>query len=160
MRLRSGLIGLMVWQVLSFATGWVGSRFMPDEWYVALVKPSWTPPGAVFAPVWTLLYLLMALAAWLVWLRAGIVRAGAALSLFVAQLVLNALWSYLFFGLHQVGMALVDVVVLWFMILVVLVLFWKIDRRAGAIMVPYLVWVGFASCLNFAIWRLNQTAPV
>ena len=97
----------------------------------------------------------MGVAAWLVWRRVGFSGAGAALLLFVVQLVLNALWSYLFFGLHRPDIAFVDIVALWVVILVVVVLFWREDRLAGGLMVPYLVWVGFASYLNFVLWRLN-----
>jgi tryptophan-rich sensory protein len=129
---------------------------MPGAWYDALAKPAWTPPNAVFAPVWTILYVLMAVAAWLVWRRAGFMRAGVALSLFIAQLVLNALWSYLFFGAHRADLAFFEIVVLWAVILVVAVLFWREVRAAGVLMLPYLAWVGFAACLNFALWQLNQ----
>jgi len=148
-------LGLVGWLLLSFAAGWIGSRFTPGAWYAALAKPAWNPPAAVFAPVWSALYLLMGLAAWLVWRRAGFAGARLALVLFIVQLGLNALWSYLFFGLHRPGLAFWDVVALWAGILVVTVLFWRVDWRAGALMVPYVAWVGFASCLNFALWRLN-----
>lgn len=151
----SGLIG---WVLISFAAGAIGSQYTPGSWYAALAKPVWTPPGAVFAPVWTMLYLMMGVAAWLVWRRRGVAGAGAALAAFLAQLILNALWSYLFFGLHRIGLAMIDIAALWALILVIAVLFWREDRRAGALMVPYLAWVGFAACLNFAIWRLNAGA--
>jgi tryptophan-rich sensory protein len=133
---------------------------MPGEWYASLAKPPWTPPSAVFAPVWTVLYVLMGVAAWVVWRRAGFSGAAPALALFVIQLALNALWSYVFFGLHRVDIALVDIAALWLVILIVLVLFWREDWRAGALLIPYLVWVGFASCLNFALWRLNPGPAV
>lgn len=147
--------GLMGWLVVSFAAAAAGSRFLPGAWYATLTKPAWNPPAAVFAPVWTVLYASMGVAAWLVWRRAGFVGARAALAAFGVQLVLNALWSYLFFGLHRPGVALADIGALWIVILVVAVLFWRVDWRAGALMVPYLAWVGFASCLNFVLWRLN-----
>ena len=149
-------IGLVGWLVVTFAAGWIGSRFMPDAWYASLVKPSWNPPNAIFGPVWSVLYVLMGVAAWLVWRRAGFSDAGAALIVFVVQLVLNALWSYLFFGLHRPDMAFFDIVALWAVILVVVVLFWREDRLAGGLMVPYAVWVTFASYLNFVLWRLNR----
>lgn len=149
------ILGLVGWLVVVFAAAGVGSRFLPGAWYASLVKPSWTPPNAVFAPVWTVLYAAMGVAAWLVWRRAGFGGAGSALALFAVQLVLNALWSYLFFGLHRVGFALLDIVVLWIAILAVTVLFWRVDRRAGLLLVPYLAWVGYASALNLALWRLN-----
>ena len=149
------LFGLVGWLVVSFAAAAVGSRYMPGTWYASLAKPAWNPPAAVFAPVWTVLYASMGAAAWLVWRRAGFTGAGVALASFGAQLILNALWSYLFFGLHRPDIAFLDIVALWVMILVVVVSFWRVDWRAGALMVPYLVWVGFAACLNFALWRLN-----
>ena len=157
MMMTSGksVLGLLGWLVVCFAAAAVGSRFLPGAWYATLTKPAWNPPSSVFAPVWTVLYTAMGVAAWLVWRRAGFAGASAALALFGTQLVLNALWSYLFFGLHRPGAAFADIVALWVVILVVAVLFWRVDWRAGALMAPYLVWVGFASCLNFALWRLN-----
>jgi tryptophan-rich sensory protein len=155
LRTSKSTLGLIGWLLVTFAAAWIGSRFLPGEWYASLAKPAWTPPNAVFAPVWTVLYVLMAVAAWLVWRRAGFSRAGTALVLFVVQLCLNALWSYSFFGLERVDIAFVDIVALWVLILVVIVLFWRVDRRAGALMVPYLLWVGFASYLNLELWRLN-----
>ncbi len=148
-------LGLVGWLVVTFAAAGVGARFMPGPWYDALVKPAWTPPGAVFGPVWTALYTMMAMAAWAVWRQAGFGGAGTALALYVGQLVLNAAWTFLFFGLHRVGLALVDIVALWFLILAVTVLFWRQVRWAGWLMLPYLVWVGFATALNAALWRLN-----
>jgi benzodiazapine receptor len=160
METARSMLGLVGWLVVSFAAGLIGSRFMPGAWYASLAKPAWTPPDAVFAPVWTVLYLLMGVAAWLVWRRAGFAGAGAALVLFVGQLVLNALWSYLFFGLHRIDLALIDIVALWVTILVVTVLFWREDWHAGALMTPYLLWVGFAACLNFTLWRLNSGSAI
>ena len=144
MEMRNSLLGLILWLVTSLAAGWIGSRFMPGAWYVALAKPSWTPPSAVFGPVWSALYVLMGVAAWLVWRRAGFAEAPVALGLFIAQLVLNALWSYLFFGLHQPGVAFIDIVVLWLVILGTVIGFWRV-----------LCWVSFASALNLQLWRLN-----
>jgi tryptophan-rich sensory protein len=148
-------LGLVLWIVASMAAGWVGSRFMPGEWYAALAKPSWNPPGAVFAPVWSTLYILMGVAAWLVWRKAGFAGAPVALGLFVFQLVLNALWSYLFFGAHRPDLAFVDIVVLWLAILVTTIGFWRVSVPGGVLLLPYLFWVGFASALNLQLWRLN-----
>ncbi len=156
MKTPGNLLGLAAWLAASLAAGWVGSRFLPGAWYEALAKPAWTPPNGVFAPVWTALYLLMGTAAWLVWRRAGFAGASAALALFVAQLALNALWSYLFFGAHRIGAALIEVLVLWAVILIVAVLFWRQTRIAGLLMLPYLIWTGFASALNLALWRMNR----
>jgi tryptophan-rich sensory protein len=149
------MLGLIIWVVASLAAGWIGSQFMPGEWYANLVKPAWTPPAAVFAPVWTVLYILMGVAAWLVWRKAGFAEAKAPLVLFIVQLALNALWSYLFFGAQSPMLAFFEIVVLWILILLVMVAFWRIMPQAGALLLPYLCWVGFASVLNFQLWRLN-----
>jgi tryptophan-rich sensory protein len=153
-------IGLAGWLLVSFAAAWIGSRYMPGPWYESLAKPAWIPPNDVFAPVWTVLYVLMGVAAWLVWKRAGFKGAGVALTLFVVQLVLNALWSYVFFGLHRISAAFVDIAILWVAILAVTVLFWRIVRLAGVLMFPYLAWVGFASVLNFVLWHMNRGSGV
>ncbi|MFO7767526.1 MAG: TspO/MBR family protein [bacterium] len=134
--------------------GWFTSMGMP-EWYASLQKPSWNPPSWVFAPVWTTLYVMMALAAWLVWKEAGFSGAAAALSLFFVQLLLNLAWSGLFFGLQSPGWAMIELVVLWAAILVATVLFFRHSAAAGALLVPYLLWVTFAGFLNAAIVRLN-----
>ena len=155
MEITKSILGLLGWLGVTFAAAWAGSRFMPGAWYAALAKPAWNPPNAIFAPVWSVLYGLMAVAAWLVWRRAGFSGAGAALGLFAVQLILNALWSYLFFGRHQPGLAFGDIVVLWVAILSVVLLFWRVDQVAGALLLPYLAWVGFAAYLNFTLWRLN-----
>ena len=155
MEITKSILGLLGWLGVTFAAAWAGSRFMPGAWYAALAKPAWNPPNAIFAPVWSVLYGLMAVAAWLVWRRAGFSGAGAALGLFAVQLILNALWSYLFFGRHQPGLAFGDIVVLWVAILSVVLLFLRVDRVAGALLLPYLAWVSFAAYLNFTLWRLN-----
>ncbi len=141
---------------MPLAAGFIGSRFMPGDWYLSLAKPSWTPPGWIFGPVWTLLYILMGISAWLVWKEAGIWSAKLPLALFIMQLVLNALWSWLFFGLNKPGLALIDIVVLWTGILAVMLLFWQIRPLAGALFAPYLAWVTFAAALNLAIWLMNR----
>lgn len=160
MKASTNVLGLAGWLLLSFAAAAIGSRFMPGAWYASLAKPAWNPPAAVFAPVWTALYTMMGVAAWLVWRRAGFAGASVALGLFVFQLALNALWSYLFFGAHRPDLAFYEIVVLWLAILGVMLLFWRVDWRAGALLAPYLLWVGFASFLNFTLWRLNGGRPV
>ncbi len=142
--------------LVALAAGWIGSIFVPGEWYASLTKPTWNPPSAVFAPVWTVLYVLMGVAAWLVWREAGFSGARVALSLFVFQLVLNTLWSYLFFGLKNPMVAFLEIVVLWLAIVATVVGFWRVRTGAGALLVPYLCWVSFASVLNYTIWRLNM----
>lgn len=148
-------LGLAGWLAVTFLAAAIGSRFMPGAWYAALEKPSWTPPNAVFGPVWTVLYLLMAIAAWLVWQRAGWSGARTALALYLVQLAVNAAWSWLFFGRHDVALALADIIVLWLLILATLVLFWRVHRAAGLLLVPYLLWVSYASTLNYGILQLN-----
>lgn len=147
--------GLVLWVVVALGAGWFGSNFTPGEWYASLTKPAWNPPSSVFGPVWTVLYVLMGVAAWMVWRKAGFSGARVALSLFFVQLILNALWSYLFFGLERPLAAFVEIIVLWVAILATLVGFWRIRPSAGALLVPYLCWVSFAAALNFQLWRLN-----
>jgi benzodiazapine receptor len=133
-----------------FTSGSVG------DWYLTLQKPSWTPPSWLFGPVWTILYLMMAIAAWLIWRKWGLDKVGGALGLFAFQLALNAAWSPLFFGLKNPLAGLLDIIPLWVAILVTLLSFWKISPVAGLLMVPYWLWVTFAAGLNFAIWKLNR----
>jgi benzodiazapine receptor len=148
-------IGLGLWLAVTFAAAWIGSRFQPGDWYGGLVKPGLTPPGWVFGLVWTLLYAMMAVAAWLVWRRHGLTDAIAPLGFFLGQLALNALWSYVFFGLQHPGLALVDIVGLWLAILATLIAFRRFYPPAGLLLLPYLLWVSFATYLNFQFWRLN-----
>lgn len=119
------------------------------------MRPDWAPPGSVFGPVWTVLYVLMGIAAWLVWRVAGFRAARPALTLFVLQLALNALWSWLFFSWHRGDIAFAEVVLLWAFIAATMIAFWRIRPLAGALLVPYLLWVTFATVLNYALWRLN-----
>ena len=125
------------------------------DWYAALEKPAFNPPDWVFAPVWTVLYLMMAVAGWRVWRRAGFRGARIALALFAAQLALNLAWSLLFFGLRRIDLALVEIVVLLAVILSTTVVFWRIDRLAGWLFVPYAAWVAYAVVLNGSLWELN-----
>jgi translocator protein len=134
--------------------GWFTSMGMP-EWYAGLEKPSWNPPSWVFGPAWTTLYIMMAVAAWLVWKQAGFAGAPAAMALFFTQLALNLAWSGVFFALQRPGWALVELSMLWIAILATTALFFRHSTAAGALMVPYLAWVTFAGTLNAAIVRLN-----
>ena len=150
------ILGAIGWLALTAGAAWLGSRFLPDEWYKNLKKPVWNPPNKIFAPVWSVLYLFMAAAAWLVWRRYGFDLALFPLILFMAQLVLNAAWTWTFFGLHRPGTALTDIVILWVFILITLTLFWQFEPIAGALLIPYLAWVSFATYLNLTIWRMNR----
>lgn len=143
---------------LCLGAGAVGSWFtMPalDVWYAALRKPSWNPPNWVFAPVWTALYLTMAVAAWMVWRRAGVGTARTALILFAVQLILNVAWSALFFALRSPALGVAGIVALWAALVATIVSFGRISAGAAWLMIPYLVWVTFAGALNVAVWRLN-----
>ena len=151
-------VGLGVSLVICFGAAGLGSALTTPSisgWYSALRKPSWTPPNWLFGPVWSALYLAMAIAAWLVWRRAGVSSAKIALTLFVLQLVLNVGWSAIFFTLHTPGFAFAEIVLLWLLILATAASFWPVSQAAGWLMVPYLCWVGFAAALNYAVWRLN-----
>jgi tryptophan-rich sensory protein len=128
----------------------------PGGWYAGLSKPAWNPPAWLFGPAWTVLYALMAIAAWLVWRQGGWSANRWALGLFAAQLVLNLIWSPLFFGMHRMGWALIDSGLMAILIAATMVAFWRVSPAAGALMVPYLVWVCFATFLNFTIWNLNR----
>jgi translocator protein len=123
-----------------------------DTWYAKLTKPSFNPPNAVFGPVWTVLYALMAIAAWQVWKAPSSRLRRAGLIWYWIQLALNFLWSVLFFKIHRVDLALAEIVVLWAAILVTMILFFSVRKLAGWMFVPYLAWVSFASVLNFLIW--------
>lgn len=147
--------GLAVSLLLVAAVAFFSGRSGPSDWYQQLAKPSWTPPNTVFAPVWTLLYILMAVAAWLVWKRAGFAGAAWPLGLYLVQLALNGGWSWLFFGRHEIGFALLDLAALWTVLLATTILFWRVQLVAGALLLPYLAWVSFAGALNLSLWRLN-----
>jgi len=154
LRLSLGLVG---WFIVSFAASAVGAvaSIQAKSFYGQLVQPEWAPPSYVFGPVWTVLYALMAIAAWLVWRSGGFHTNRVALSLFMVQLALNALWSWLFFAWQRGALAFVDIVLLWVLIVVTLVSFWRVRPLAGALLIPYLLWVTFAAALNYSLWQLN-----
>jgi translocator protein len=136
--------------------GGVGNLFQPGEWYAQLDKPAWNPPSWLFGPVWTLLYVLMGTAAWLVQDRHGFRGpARTALVLFAVHLLVNAGWSAMFFGLQDPGLAFGWILLLWAMIVTLIVLFWRLRPVAGMLLLPYLAWVSFAAVLNYSIWQLN-----
>ncbi|MGB9005803.1 MAG: TspO/MBR family protein [Candidatus Aminicenantales bacterium] len=155
----SDVLKLVLSIVICQGAGFLGSLATTPSiatWYKTIAKPSFNPPNAIFGPVWIALYLLMAVALFLVWKR-GVATAGvkSAMVLFFIQLILNTLWSVLFFGLHQPMWAFFEILVLWLFILLTLIAFWRIALPAGLLLIPYILWVSFASALNFAIWRLN-----
>jgi tryptophan-rich sensory protein len=142
---------------ICLAGGFVGSVWTTPAlhpWYASLAKPVWTPPNWLFGPVWTAIYLMMAISAWLVWRRAGL--ASIAMLCFGIQFGLNIAWSGIFFRLRSPGAGFAEIVLLWLSIAATLFEFWRIVPVAGWLLVPYLIWVSYASALNFAIWRLNS----
>jgi tryptophan-rich sensory protein len=150
-------LGLVGWLLLAFTAAAIGAAASINarEFYGQLVRPRWAPPDSVFGPVWTLLYTLMGVSAWLVWKDHRVDAPKAALSMFVVQLAASALWSWLFFAWRLGALAFAEILVLWAMILCTVVLFWARSRVAGALLLPYLAWVSFATALCFATWRLN-----
>ena len=152
-------LGLAGWLLVSFVVGGIGSVASIDAagFYGQLTQPSWAPPAWLFGPVWTVLFVLMAVSAWLVWRKHGGRGADVALKLFAAQLVANALWTWLFFAWQQGGLALAEIAILWLLILATMLAFWRLHRLAALLLLPYLAWVSFAAALNLALWRLNPT---
>jgi benzodiazapine receptor len=151
-------IGFAAWLALCIATSAVGAFASKDAgaFYDALTRPGWAPPGWLFGPVWSVLFLVMAVAVWLVWRVRHVNQSrSVAIALFVAQLIANALWSWLFFAWHLGGAAFAEVLVLWLLIAGTGVAFWRIKPLAGLLLVPYLLWVTFASALNWALWQAN-----
>ncbi len=153
-------VALAGWLALSVATGAVGAIASVNaaEFYAALEKPAWAPPSGVFGPVWTLLYIAMGVAAWLVWRERGWARARGALGVFVLQLPVNALWSWLFFAWHRGAAAFADIVVLWMLIVAMILAFARIRAAAAWLLAPYLAWVSFAGFLCYSIWQRNPGA--
>lgn len=152
-------IGLAAWLVLTFSAAAIGAfaSAQAGSFYMQLMRPTWAPPAWLFGPVWTLLYLLMAVAAWLVWRAHGWRGAGAALGLFVVQLGANALWTWLFFVWHQGAWAFAEILLLWGLIVGTIMAFWRHQPIAAALLLPYLAWVSFACALTWAMWTLNPS---
>jgi translocator protein len=155
---RGSWISLVPFVVVCFTAAAIGALFTNtsvNTWYAQLRRPEWTPPNWIFGPVWTTLYLMMAFSAWLVWRSSTWSESAAALTLFCVQLILNSLWSVIFFGLRRVGAAFGEVLILWMMIVATAVAFLPFSLLAAWLLFPYLAWVGFASYLNFRIWQMN-----
>ena len=157
--MKRSILGLLSWIAIVAVVAAFGAFASRDAagFYASLSKPEWAPPAGVFGPVWTTLYVLMAVAAWRVWRREGFEGARAALTIFVVQLLLNGAWSWLFFAMHKGLASFIDIVVLWPCIAATTLLFWRRDRLAGLMLLPYLAWVGFALFLNLSVWQRNPS---
>ena len=151
------LFGLLGWLAVTFAAAALGgfASATAGDFYQQLARPAWAPPAWLFAPAWTLLYILMGVAAWLIWRERGVRRVRTALLLFLVQLAVNALWTWLFFVWRLGALALVEILLLWVLILCTVVAFWRVRPVAGALLLPYLAWVAFASALTYAVWQRN-----
>jgi len=151
------VIGLLGWLLLSFAAAAIGAIASAGAgaFYEQLLRPGWAPPASLFAPVWTVLYILMGVSAWLIWREFGFKEGKSALALFSIQLCANALWSWVFFVWHQGALAFAEVILLWCLIVATVRSFRRLNTAAAALLLPYLGWVTFASALTFAEWRLN-----
>lgn len=148
------IIAIVITELAGVIGGLFTAQAIPD-WYVTLAKPEWTPPNWLFGPVWIVLYALMGVAAFLVWKKRNVKPVGIALGVFAAQLALNLAWSLIFFGWRNPGLAFVEIVVLWLAIVWTAATFYKVSKPAAWLLLPYLLWVSFAACLNYAIWMLN-----
>lgn len=151
------ILGLAAWLVVTFAAAAIGgfASASAGNFYQELVRPSWAPPGWLFAPTWTALYVLMGIAVWLVWRARPWRDSLSALVLFLMQLALNALWTWLFFVWRMGAAAFIEIVILWVLIACTIVAFWRVRPIAGYLLIPYLLWVNFAAALTWAVWRSN-----
>ena len=152
----SGIIKLITSITICLAAGVLGSIFTTPAiptWYETLIKPSFAPPNWVFAPIWTSLFIMMGISFFIIWQMGS--SNGRALYIFSIQLILNVLWSAIFFGLRSPLAGLIEICILWILILLTIMEFMKISRTAGLLLIPYILWVSFAAVINFFIWRLN-----
>ena len=149
------VVGLIGWLALSFAAAGTANFVSIDGWFAGLNRPVWNPPSWLFGPVWTVLYAMMAVAAWLVWREGEWNKRRWALGMFFVQWLFNALWTPVFFGAHCIGLAFLNIALLWCALAATIMLFWRMNAKAGMLLLPYLAWVSFALALNLAIWRVN-----
>lgn len=151
------LLGLALWLAVCFAAAGIGAAasIRAASFYGGITQPSWKPPASVFGPVWTVLYAMMGISAWLVWRSGGLRANRRSLGTFLVQLGVNGLWSWLFFSWHRGALAFADIVLLWVLVLATLAGFWRVQKIAGALLIPYLLWVTFAGALNYFVWQLN-----
>lgn len=138
-----------------FSAALPGAYFRPGAWYEGIAKPSWRPPNWVFGPAWAVLFTTIAISGWMIWRKSGEADVTLAFVIFGIQLLLNAAWSWFYFGLRRIDLAMIEISLLWVSILATILVFYPIDPNAGLLLIPYLGWVSFASLLNFSTWRLN-----
>jgi len=155
--MRKEVPGLLGWLAVSFAAAALGgfASAGAGDFYQQLVRPAWAPPGWLFAPAWTVLYLLMGVASWLIWRERNARKVKTALALFLVQLAVNALWTWLFFVWRLGALAFAEILVLWVLILCTVLAFWRVRLIAGVLLIPYLAWVAYASLLTYAVWQRN-----
>jgi benzodiazapine receptor len=151
----ASLVGLAGFILLVVIVAGAGAIFEPGAWYDTLAKPVWTPPNWLFPIAWTILYLMIAVAGWLVWREVGFAAAALGFVFYFLQLVLNAAWSWLFFGMHRMDLGLADVAGMWLAIAATIVTFYAVRPGAAWLLAPYLVWVSYAAALNLTLWRMN-----
>jgi tryptophan-rich sensory protein len=149
------VISILICVGIGAIAGFVTAGESSSDWYMNLQKPSFQPPSWLFSPVWTFLYIMMGIALWMVWKKPNSRERNIAITIFFAQLLFNFLWSIIFFNWHGVGMALIDILVLWVLILSTIFSFGKLSKTAAWLLVPYISWVTFATILNYAIWQMN-----
>jgi len=152
------ILSLIIFIIIAQSAGIIGSFFTAPQietWYVFLEKPFFAPPNWLFAPAWVTLYTLMGIASFLVWQKRQFPRARSALYFYLSQLLFNALWSIVFFGMQSPFLGFLVIVILWLLIFITMVKFWKTEKIAGLLFIPYILWVSFAAALNLAIWQLN-----
>ena len=152
------MTSLLAFSVVVFMVAFAGSRFKPGPWHAALKKPSWNPPNWVFAPVWTVLYICMAVAGSLTWRAVG-QGWSTPLAFWMLQLVANGLWTWIFFGRHRIDLALADIGATWIFIVGFIVTAWAREPIAAMLFLPYAAWVTFAAALNASIWAMNRSSP-
>lgn len=152
---KKKIVGLIIWIFICSLAGIFGAQFEPGSWYELLQKPAWTPPNWVFPVVWPILYVMMGISAWMLWKMEEVSLTDTEFTWFFMQLILNALWSWIFFGMELIATGLAEIFLLWVALIFTLFLFWHRNHTAGLLLVPYLLWVSYASALNFAIWQLN-----
>ncbi len=152
-------LGLLFSLLLVFAAAAAGglASASAGSFFMELDRPLWAPPAWLFGPAWTVLYLLMGVASWPVWRRGGFSEARPALTLYIVQLVLNGMWTWLFFVMRSGSLAFVEIIILWILILATIIAFWRKNRLAAVMLVPYLIWVAYASALTFSLWQRNQS---